>query len=655
MSRSHLVAPTVLLLLSSLLLAAPAAEAAKSATGADTAQASLAFAVAKMLADEGSFREALESFEQAVELAPDDPYVRASYTELLARLAQLSRSPRYRQQQLRRAVDQAEAAHRLAPDDPDILRVVAQTYLTVAETDPQDTASLEAARQIFDRVRELAPGDVSVRLTLGQILLFQGQTDDAIAMFREAVAVSPENARAYGFLVEALKNAGRQDEAEQVYRDILAFDPTAEDARISLAELVGESGDHRGAIEVLRGGTPEFLASARVRQMLAVQLFLSGQMAASLAELDGAISSGGETPALGRLRALVLNAQGRNEEAASQLRRLLVESPEDADVALTLARVLVRLDRLDEATEVLSQTVARLEGSEAGGAEGLRLEWAEMLMNGQRWAKALDVVEPLEKASAPQLRLAAELLAAESLVQLERGDEALELLSRSEAEDPAAIAKRAELLLRLDRPDEAQALLDKLRGEGDETSALAAAMVYQRLERYSDTEALIESYLDGHPATPRLLYLIGSACEREGKIDAAVSWFRKLLEMDPDFSDALNYLGYMWAERGENLDEARTMIERAVELEPDNGAFIDSLGWVYYQLGRYPEALTQLERAVQLVPDDGTVLEHLADAYRAVGRVDDAKKTYERALGAADVETDRVRAKLGDLGAESNP
>src|SRR5690606_36348197 len=60
-------------------------------------------------------------------------------------------------------------------------------------------------------------------------------------------------------------------------------------------------------------------------------------------------------------------------------------------------------------------------------------------------------------------------------------------------------------------------------------------------------------------------YQLRSAHERVGDIREAVKSFRKALELNPDYAEAMNYLGYMWADRGENLQEARELIERAVE------------------------------------------------------------------------------------------
>ena len=101
--------------------------------------------------------------------------------------------------------------------------------------------------------------------------------------------------------------------------------------------------------------------------------------------------------------------------------------------------------------------------------------------------------------------------------------------------------------------------------------------------------------------------------------------------MRPDFPEALNYLGYMWAERGENLERARDLIRRAVELEPDSPAFLDSEAWVLHQLGRSAEALPPMRRAIELNPEpDATLYDHLGDILYHLGQVAEAREAWAR-------------------------
>ncbi|CAD7783277.1 MAG: Tetratricopeptide repeat protein [Candidatus Methanoperedenaceae archaeon GB50] len=69
--------------------------------------------------------------------------------------------------------------------------------------------------------------------------------------------------------------------------------------------------------------------------------------------------------------------------------------------------------------------------------------------------------------------------------------------------------------------------------------------------------------------------------------DMCIKEMRQTISLDPNHAEALNYLGYTYAEMGENLEEAERLIKRALEIKPEDGYIIDSLGWVYYQRGEY--------------------------------------------------------------------
>jgi len=140
-------------------------------------------------------------------------------------------------------------------------------------------------------------------------------------------------------------------------------------------------------------------------------------------------------------------------------------------------------------------------------------------------------------------------------------------------------------------------------------------------------------------------FQFGAACERAGDHADAVKHFEKCLGLEPDFPEALNYLGYMWAERGENLGRARDLIERALKAEPDNAAYLDSMGWVLYKLKQPKEALEYMLRAVKAEePVDATVLDHLGDVYTALNQHVAAREAWTRSLAVEPNEA--VKKKL---------
>jgi tetratricopeptide (TPR) repeat protein len=116
-----------------------------------------------------------------------------------------------------------------------------------------------------------------------------------------------------------------------------------------------------------------------------------------------------------------------------------------------------------------------------------------------------------------------------------------------------------------------------------------------------------------------------------------------VIAREPTHAQALNFLGYMLADRGERLEEAVSLIDRALALDPDNGSYLDSLGWAYFKLRRHDDARHYLSRAAEQLPSNSVVQDHLGDALAALGRHADAIAAWQRAL-AGDRESIDVAA-----------
>jgi tetratricopeptide (TPR) repeat protein len=123
---------------------------------------------------------------------------------------------------------------------------------------------------------------------------------------------------------------------------------------------------------------------------------------------------------------------------------------------------------------------------------------------------------------------------------------------------------------------------------------------------------------------------------------------RRVLENNPDHAQALNYIGYTYAEKEIFLDEAEALVKRALELKPDDGYITDSLGWVYFKKGQLDKAIAELEKAHKLAPEDPVIAEHLGDAYLKNQQGDKAVQMYERSL-QLDPKKTEVAEKLKKL------
>lgn len=613
-------------------------------------QAAYQFTVAKMLAAEGAFQEALEAFGEAALLAPQDPFVRIERAQLLARLGELARSPRTRSEYLLRAGEEARAAVALAPGTPgevEILRKSGEIHLEIV---PHDPAALATAQEAFEAVRRLDAADLQAMLTLGRIYLDRGQPERAAEVLRELVRQTPNNRIGYSFLVEALLKAERTEEAEGVLRELLALDAASLEARLTLAEVQTRRGDHRAALDTLLAAPEEVRADPQLRRQLASALYLTGDLDAALATADELLRAQPDNQYLSLLKGLILAAEGRNTESLQILAKLREAEPRDLMLASTTARVLRREGRDAEAVALLSGLAGELDrAGKPREAQEARLELARLHAGGDRWTEVSQVLAPLLAAGDDEVRREAQVLQADALVAQKDFDGALRLLDPEAERSPVIGAKRAEVQFRAGKDRPALRQLEKLARADDPQSVIAAVQVYHRLEQYQASIPLLERLVASRPNLAAAGFLLGSAYERTGERRRAAESFRQVLRHDPDFHAALNYLGYMWAEQGENLDEAVKLVRRAVALDPDNGSYVDSLGWAHFRLGEYDRARTYLERATRLAPEDATVHEHLGDVYVALGELDKARATYRRALELDEENAEQVRRKLERL------
>lgn len=158
------------------------------------------------------------------------------------------------------------------------------------------------------------------------------------------------------------------------------------------------------------------------------------------------------------------------------------------------------------------------------------------------------------------------------------------------------------------------------------------------VKRFTSAE-IIARASDTNRLTPVFYHQFGAALERKGDYSEAVKYLQKALELDPEFADAANHLGYMWAERGENLDRAHELIAIAVKAEPKNEAFLDSMAWVLFKQGKARDALPFMKQAVEISEagkePDATLYDHLGDILSALGNKAEARKAWGTSLKLA--------------------
>ena len=167
--------------------------------------------------------------------------------------------------------------------------------------------------------------------------------------------------------------------------------------------------------------------------------------------------------------------------------------------------------------------------------------------------------------------------------------------------------------------------------------------------------SVLEAAAKTFPRDTPTLYALADIYRDAGRGTDAERALRQVLVIEPANPNALNYLGYLLAMRGDKLDEAVQLVRKALEAEPDNGAYLDSLGWALYKRGDLAEAQKYLDAAANRMPHNSEVQDHLGDVFARQGRIDDAIAAWTKALDgdAADVNLDEIRRKINDARSKS--
>ena len=184
---------------------------------------------------------------------------------------------------------------------------------------------------------------------LGIVLRDQGETDRAIAHYRQAVALRPDYAEAHYNLGRALVEKGEVDEAIAHYERALAINPADAEAHNNL-----------GVTLFLNGRVDD--AIAHYQKALAIRPDYSeascnlANALLSRADMDGAIVhymaclalSPNQAEAQYNLASALLR-KGRTEEAIDHYRKTLELRPENADAHANLGSAFLAKDRIQDA------------------------------------------------------------------------------------------------------------------------------------------------------------------------------------------------------------------------------------------------------------------------------------------------------------------
>ena len=121
------------------------------------------------------------------------------------------------------------------------------------------------------------------------------------------------------------------------------------------------------------------------------------------------------------------------------------------------------------------------------------------------------------------------------------------------------------------------------------------------------------------------------AAHQARHLDVAERLYRRVLEQDPDDTDAANLLGLLYIETGK-FATARKVIEQAIAIQPDNPHSHYNIGIAAKECGDSAAALHHFQESARLAPANVDAWVALGNMQKLVSQFADAADTYRQAL-----------------------
>ena len=582
--------------------------------------------------------KAIEEYRQAIDADPTSEYLTAGLAELYAKTGRI-----------RDAVLEAQDIIKRDPNNLEARKLLGRIYLrSLGDMQASNNGSqnvLKLAIEQYEQIVKIEPDNVEDHLLLGRLYSLNKDLQKAENEFKTAVKLQPDSEEAVTTLAYLYNEEGDTSRATQV---LSAIPEASRSAKLysALGYTYEQQKQYKNAISAYRHAIEVDRDNLDAIRGLAQNLMNDGQADAALEQYKVIADANPEDAQTYVRIAEIYRKQGKFDLALESLKKAESMVQDSVEVPYSMAAVYQAQGRFDEASQILQNLVKKTEKTDGNYNQSERNNRAVFL-------ERLGSVYRDQGNTQLAVDTFRKLLALGDENAVRGYQQIIDTYRESKQwQQATAVAKEAtqklpnnrDLRMVLDgqladtgEPDKAlKDVRSMLKGTPEDREVyITLAQMNTRLKRWNEAEEALDKaeQLSTKPEDKAYVYFLrGSTYERQKKFEQAEEMFRKVLANDPQNAMTLNYLGYMLADRGIKLDEALGYIKKAVELDPSSGAYLDSLGWAYFKMGKYELAEENLIKASQRINTDPTVQDHLGDLYQKTGRLKLAAAHWERAL-----------------------
>ena len=493
----------------------------------------------------------------------------------------------------------------------------------------------EGALENFSNVLRIDPDATFVKRETIEVLFALNMVDEAVELAENVLALSPDDLMVLRTLGQAYSAKNLPEKAISMFQRIIILDPEDTESRIHLAILYGSMRNYNDARKTLKS------VFDTDKEAAASALYYVGVIAISEGDLKDAERIFLEAKKYGYVNdGLYLNLgaindrQNNTRKAEDYYRKALELNPGSIAAMENLTQLYIKTGREAEALALLDE----MDKIKPGDTDVMKRR-ALLLMNMKDFNGAIEILKGIINKNPDETPFRYYLgLSYEESGQYDLAIKEYRKLIAAEPGNVKPYLNLGYLYLQMDLYDEAEevytSLIEVAEPMPDYYVYLGRVNLIKKDEKAA--ERTLSQGLSKFPDSDELHFNFAMILERQDRFDEMVSHLRRAIELNPGHADAMNFLGYSYAEKGTNLEEALRLINSSLALKPDNGYITDSLGWTYYMMGSYDKALKALKKATRIVDNDPVIFEHLGDAYKAASNNDEAIKAWKRSLEVLD-------------------
>jgi tetratricopeptide (TPR) repeat protein len=506
---------------------------------------------------------------------------------------------------LDKAIVLLKKAIEMDPDSLYLKRELATVYL-------QNKEDGNAIGVLEDILKE-HPNDVKALILYGGIQQVQKNTEEAINAYEKVLVQDPKQKKVYSLLGGLYLDAGKLDEAKRVFDQLIDQFPASHSGHFFLGKIYAEQGKPAAAEKEFQR-TLELVPELLEPRFELLKLY---------------------------------NNQNKNEKIVQIYRDILERNPGNVRAAMELGYYHYSHGRTAEAGEIFKKL-----GKRSIAEFEVIIKTIQLYVDKKKYDEGIVILQGMLKAvpASPDIHHVLGI----AFYGKKENQNALEHFRQVTAgsrfyED--AVIHAAFILSENKQNEEAIKLLsDAIKNEPQNAEfKYYLGTFYEEEEQFEKAEMAIQEAIKLEADNPRYYFRLGVVYDKSNKKEASMDAMRKVISLDPKHSNALNYLGYTYADLGKNLDEAERLILEALKYKPNDGYITDSLGWVYYKKGEYEKALEYLQKAIGIVPDDPIMLEHLGDTHLKLNDKPNALKFYKKSLEYKEKDKEELEKKIREL------